>query len=386
MAHSPEFVDCREKWELRQGVTYLNHGSFGPPPRAVQSERLLWQRRLDSQPMDFFCRNYEEAWHAARACIAQLVGADPHNLVFVENATYAMNVVADSVSLQSDDEVLLTDHEYGAVLRIWRRAAKRAGAAEPRIVRLPQPVRSAEQVVDAVFAQVNQRTRLLILSHITSPTAIVLPVEEICAEARRRGIAVCVDGPHALAQRSLDLDRLGCDYYCVSCHKWLCAPFGSGFLYVRPDRQTHIQPPLLSWGRLEPEHIACWSDEFVWSGTRDPSAYLATAAAIRFLDDFGWERFRAQTHQLARYARQRLMHLTGLEPLVPDSIQWYGSMAHVPLPPGDALQLQQSLWSRYHIEVPIVRWNDRRWIRVSCHLYNRREDIDLLVDALGQLL
>jgi isopenicillin-N epimerase len=376
----------RNQWDLAPGVVYLNHGSFGPPPKPVQDARRAWQEQQDRQPMDFFMRRYEEAWFGARRRLAEFVGAEEGNLVFADNATAAMNVVASSVGLAPGDEVVLTDHEYGAVTRIWRRATERVGGVELRIAELPLPVESPEAVVESILAATSDRTRLLIVSHITSPTAITLPVGPIVQQARRRGIAVCVDGPHAVAQLPLALDGLGCDFYCASCHKWLSAPFGSGFLYVAPRFQEMIQPPLLSWGRLAPSRVAVWSDEFIWSGTRDPSACLSIPSAIDFLRQVGLDRFRRDTHRLAQYARQRLVELVGQPPIVPDSSQWYGCMAHVPLPPGETLPLQQRLWSDFGIEVPIVGWNDRRWIRVSCHLYNTAAEIDRLVDALRRLL
>jgi isopenicillin-N epimerase len=229
------------------------------------------------------------------------------------------------------------------------------------------------------------------VSHITSPTAVILPMSEICRAAHERGIAVCVDGPHAIAQIDLAIDSLDCDYYTASCHKWLSAPFGSGFLYVHPRRQESVGPLVQSWGRVSPTEPRRWDDEFVWSGTRDPSAFLSVPAAIEFLEGVGFEEFRSRTHALARYARERIAGLVGLEPLVPDSRQWYGSMAHVPLPPTksgglDARELQNALWREYGIEVPIVEHGGRRAIRVSCHLYNHRRDINRLVDALRKLL
>jgi isopenicillin-N epimerase len=385
MLDDPNWERWRGHWDLRPGVTYLNHGSFGPPPRAVQAARLAWQQRLDAQPMDFFLRGYEPAWFAARQRLADFVGSDAQDLVFVENATAAMNVVAGSFRLEAGEDVLLTDHEYGAVQRIWRRAADRAGS-RLCIARLPERIESADQVIDALFAAVTERTRLLVVSHITSPTAITLPIEAIVRRARARGIAVCVDGPHAPAQLPIDLRQLSCDYYCASCHKWLSAPFGSGFLYIAPAQQQSIGPPHLSWGRLLPTRPEVWSDEFIWTGTRDPSAYLAVPAAIDFLEAVGPEAFRQRVHELAGYARSRLAELTGLTPITPDSRQWYVGMAHAPLPPGDAVQLQRQLWEGYQIEVPIVAWDNRRWIRVSCHLYNRPDDIDRLVAALAHLL
>jgi isopenicillin-N epimerase len=390
------------RWQIRSDTIYLNHGSFGPPPDAVRRARRQWIDRLDEQPIDFFIRHFERELIAARDRLAEFVGTGGGNLIFVENATAGMNVVAASFPLEPGDEVLATDHEYGAVLRIWERACREAGAGL-KMVELPLPFSSAEETIAAIFAEATERTRLLIVSHITSPTAVTLPVERICGEARRREIATAIDGPHAVAQLPLAIDRLGCDFYAASCHKWLSAPFGSGFLYVAPPHQRLVRPPELSWGRIHPTPIETWSDEFVWTGTRDPSAFLAIPAAIEFLEEVGLEAFRARTHWLAQYARRRLVELTGLEPIVPDDPAWYGAMAHVPLPPrrisagADAAAraaighpvanlLQHALWSECGIEVPVVEFRDRRYIRVSCHLYNDTKQIDRLVTGLTQLL
>lgn len=372
-------------WCLRADTIYLNHGSFGPPPRSVQEARAEWQRRMDEQPMDFFVRQHEAATNAARLRLAQFVGARVENLAFVENATAGMNVVASSLRLKPDDEVLLTDHEYGAVRRIWQRSCDASGASL-RIVALPQRFNDPAEVVATIAAALGPKTRLLVASHITSPTAITLPIDQIVRVARERGVATCVDGPHAVAQLPLALEPLGCDFYTASCHKWLSAPFGSGFLYVAPRWQAQMRPTRLSWGRLPPAELPEWSDEFLWSGTRDYSAYLAVPAAIEFLEQAGIETFRAHGHALARYARARLVELTQLEPLVADDPQWYTCMTHVPLPAGDARRLQRMLWETARIEVPIVEFHESRWIRVSCHLYNSQRDIDHLVDALRQAL
>ncbi len=379
-------TDLGRLWKLRPDTIYLNHGSFGPAPEPVLAAQRRWKAALDEQPMDFFTRLHEPAWRAARKHLAEWLGAAEDNLVFVENATHAMNVVADSFPLATGDEVLLNDHEYGAVIRIWRRACERAGAAPPVIAPLPRPFDDPEQVVEAVFAAVTPRTRLIVASHITSPTALTLPVEAICRRAAAAGIAVCIDGPHALAQLDLSLDALGCDYYAASCHKWLSAPFGSGFLYVAPHRQASVRVPQLSWGRLLPATPAAWFEEFIWSGTRDPSPYLAIPDAIELMRSVGLETFRQHARELASYARSRLIDRFQLPPLATRHDDWHVAMAHVPLPPGDARSLQQALWHKHRIEVPIVDWNGSRYVRVSCHLYNTREQIDVLVDALDQLL
>ncbi|MEO8494678.1 MAG: aminotransferase class V-fold PLP-dependent enzyme [Planctomycetota bacterium] len=377
----------RDEWPIRADTIYLNHGSFGPTPKLVRDCQLDWQRQLACQPMDFFVRKYEPAWLAARDRLAEFVGTAPDNLVFVENATTAMNVVASTFPLRREDQVLLTDHEYGAVFRIWRRACEHSPGAEVTTAKLPRTIESDEQIVDAIFSAATQQTRLLVVSHVTSPTAIILPVKRICEEARRRGISVCVDGPHAPAQVPLTLDELPCDFYAASLHKWVSAPFGSGFLFVAPDWHDRVKTPMLSWGRISPQTPTTWWDEFVWPGTRDPSAYLATSSAIDLLEHrVGLSSFRARTHHLAQYARRQITDLTGMEPPTPDSEQWYGSMVSLPLPPGDAASLQKRLWQEHRIEVPIVEHNGQRSIRVSCHLYNRRADIDLLVQCLKPLL
>ena len=378
--------ELRGQWELREGTVYLNHGSFGPPPIAVQQARRSWQAELDAQPMDFFVRQLEGHLLNARRRLAEFVGTTAENLILADNATYGMNIVAESIPLSVGDEVVLTDHEYGAVLRVWERACSRTGATL-RIVELPKRFESPEQVVATIATALTDKTKLLVVSHITSPTAITLPVKEMCDRARARDVAVCIDGPHAVAQLPLDIDALDCDFYCASCHKWLCAPLGTGFLYVDPRRQADVVPPILSWGKLDTEEgPQSWVDEFGWLGTRDPSGLLTIPTAIEFLEGIGLDAFRARTHHLAQYARARLVDLTGLEPIIPADQGWFTSMAHVPLPDGEARPLQKALWEHHGIEVPIIEFSNRRWIRVSCHLYTTKCDIDKLVAALRQLV
>ncbi len=383
----------RERWALPDDVTYLNHGSFGPPPKVVQQARQQWSQQLDRQPMEFFIRRMEAHLDAACRRLGEFVGADADDLVFVDNATTAMNIVAANVTLQPDEEVLLTDHEYGAVLRIWQRTCERAGA-HAVIRKLPDPIRSDEELASTFLAGVTDKTRLIVVSHITSPTAVILPVEKICRAAREKGVPVCIDGPHALAMIPLNLRQIGCDYYAASCHKWLCAPFGTGFLYVSDRHQHGLEPVVRSWGGSISGRPAHWKDEFNWVGTRDPAGFLTVPTAVEFLESIGLDTFRRHTHQLAQYARRRITELTGLDADVPDSADWYGSMVTLPLPmtgwkPTKGVfrdPLQDALWEQYRIEIPLISWNGRRFVRVSCHLYNNRSEIDHLTDALGKLL
>lgn len=374
-----------QHWRLRPDTIYLNHGSFGPPPIPVQQARLEWQQRLDEQPMDFFVRQLEPAWFAVRERLAKLVGTTADNLIFVDNATVGMNIVADSFRLSAGEEVLLTNHEYGAVERIWDRACGLVGA-QRKTVEMPLPFTTVGETVERIMSAVTPRTRLIVISHITSPTAVTLPVKEVCAAARERGIATCIDGPHALVQEDVALDALGCDFYTASCHKWLSAPFGTGLLYAAPVHQPKIRPPYLSWGRLPPTAPSNWADEFLWNGTRDYAAIFAIPAAIDFIEGIGVKTFRQHAFGLAQYARRQISELTDLTPILPDDPAWYCSMAHVPLPPGSRQPLQDELWKQFRIEVPIVEWNGGRYIRVSCHLYNDQGQIDALVRGLRSLL
>ena len=336
--------------------------------------------------MDFLVRELEPELQTVCQSLGLFVGTGGENLILVDNATYAMNVVANSFSLSHGDEVMLTNHTYGAVRRIWQRQCEQVGA-KLATVNLPAVIESTEQIVDFFTAAVTPNTRLLVVSHITSPTAITLPVGQISKQMHERGVAVCIDGPHAVAQSPLAIDDLNCDFYAASCHKWLSAPFGTGFLYVHPRRQTQMKPPVLSWGRTDRSVTTSeWRDEFTWLGTRDPSGHLAIPAAIGFLRNVGMDNFRARTHYLARYARSALIEFAPRDPILPDSPVWYGSMAHVPLPDGDARQLQTALWNQYGIEVPVIDFDGKRWIRVSCHLYTNKAHIDQLVGALRALL
>ena len=390
---APMKSPIRHEWSLPDDVTYLNHGSFGPSPRVVRESRERWSARLEQQPMQFFVREAEQLLDSACTRLGELVGSRGGNLTFVDNATFGMNTVAESVELRPGDEVLLTDHEYGAVQRIWRHACQRAGA-RMIIQPLPVPFETPEAVVEQLMSGVTERTRLIVFSHISSPTAVILPARQICDAARQRGLPVAIDGPHAVAMLPVDLKELGCDFYTASCHKWLCGPFGTGFLYVHSRRQPKLKPRIISWGGSISGRDAHWKDEHRWLGTRDPAPFLAVPDAIHFMRNYGLEKFRKETHAMARYARNRILDVTGMQPLVPDSADWYGSMISMPLPiPSrwkppthgkiDPLQLQ--LVER-KIEAPVFGWNDRRFIRVSCHLYNSTDDVDRLVKALSECL
>ncbi|REJ64520.1 MAG: aminotransferase class V-fold PLP-dependent enzyme [Planctomycetota bacterium] len=377
----------RQHWSLPEGLTYLNHGSFGLPTRAVIQVQGQYLDRAAAEPMDFFVRELEPELIAARDRLADFVGADRGNLVFVENATYGMNVVAESVGLAAGDEVVMTTHEYGAVFRIWHRKCEEVGA---RVVeaKLPPRLESSDEIVDAVLAALTPKTKLVVFSHITSATAMKLPAERITRAVQDRGVAVCIDGPHAPGILPLELDALGCEYYTAVCHKWLSAAHGTGFLYVHPQVQATVRPSLLSWGRVQPAVPETWQDEFTWTGTRDMATYLSLPAALDFLAEFGWETLRRRTHYLARYARESIANLTGHDALIPDEEDWYGAMITMPLRNDGRpwVEFRDTLRSRFQIEALVYDVNEQRFIRTSCYLYNTKDDVDHLVEALRVLL
>jgi isopenicillin-N epimerase len=350
-------------------VAYLNHGSFGACPRAVFEEYQRFQRELERGPTNFLTRQLVEwFWgsgerpgqlHEAKARLAAFVGARNDDLVFVQNATSGLNAVIRSLRLGPGDEVLTTGHEYGAIVRTWEFLGANLVACSP-----------AE-----LLERIGPRTRVVCLSHITSPTALLLPVEDACAAAREAGALSIVDGAHAPGQVPVDLASLGADVYAGNCHKWLCAPKGAGFLWARPEHQGWIEPLVISWGYHDE---AGFGERHGWVGTRDPAAFLAVPKAIEVHATFDLERSRG----LADEAEVRLLEL-GLH-----RIPGIGApfMRAVELPPGDPEELWQQLYREFKVEVPVYDWRGRRLLRVSIGPYNDEADIDRLVRALGQLL
>jgi isopenicillin-N epimerase len=367
-------------------VAFLNHGSFGATPRPVFEKYQAWQREMERQPVEFFIQRFAGLMREARTALAAGVRTAPDNLCYVTNATTALNIVARSLRLSPGDEILTTDHEYGAMDRMWRFLCRKTGAVY-RTVPLPLPVTTPAALADRLWAGVTPRTRVLFFSHITSPTALILPARELCRRARAAGLLSIVDGAHALGQIPLDLEDLGADFYTANAHKWLCAPKGSAFLYARPAVQSLVEPLVVSWGDLAPMAGGRpFLDEQQWAGTRDIAAFLAVPEAIRFCAAHDWERVRAQCHALAGHARARLEALTGLPQICPDSADWYAQMAAVPLPPCDGPKLKARLYDQFRVEVPVMERPEGNYLRVSIQAYNSGADVERLVAALREIL
>jgi isopenicillin-N epimerase len=365
----------RERFLIDDGVVFLNHGSYGACPEPVFAEYQRWQRELEREPVDFLYRRLEGLLDEVRRALGSFVGADPEGIAFLPNATSGVNAVARSIALGPGDEVVSTDHEYGATRFTWQDACERAGARwVPRPVAVP--CTSHEEIVEAVWGGVTERTRVLFLSHITSPTAIRFPVEELCRRAREAGIVSVVDGAHAPGQLDLDLDAIGADFYAGNCHKWLCAPKGCGFLAVREEVRDLLRPAVVSWG----VHSKRFVERHGWQGTNDPSGFLALPAAIRFHGEV-LAPSRDRCHALVEEFRPRLG-----TPLTPPGQEWFVQMASVELPPCDAAEVRRRLWEEHRIEAVAEEWNGRPLLRASVQAYNNPEDLQALEDALAVLL
>jgi isopenicillin-N epimerase len=376
----------RDEFLLDPNVVFLNHGSFGACPRPVFERYQAWQRELELQPVEFLGRRQHDLLAAARAHLGEYLGVGHDDVVYVSNVTTALNIVAHSLPLEPGDEVLTTNHEYGALERTWTFVSERR---QTRVVvqRLPVPIADRDDVVEAIWAGVTPKTRVLFLSHITSPTAVTLPLEPLIARAKAAGIWTVVDGAHAPGHIDLDLGAMGVDFYGGNCHKWLSAPKGAGFLYVRPELQHLIQPVVVSWGwRPIDPGSSVFVDAIQRQATHDPAAYLSVPAAIEFQAERDWPRVRQECHALVRLARQQMAEVTGIQPLLEDDPRWFSQMATLPLPVCNAAELKRRLYDEYQIEIPATEWGEVPCLRVSVQGYNTRADIERLIAAVARLL
>jgi isopenicillin-N epimerase len=387
----------KQHWTLDPDITFLNHGSFGATPRAVLAKQDELRAQMEREPVRFFIRELEPLLDAARAELAAFVGADPADLVFVPNATAGVNAVLRSLDLDKHDELLVTSHEYPASRNALEFVAGVEGSKVVH-VELPFPIASADEVVQRVLDRVTDRTRLLLIDHVTSATALIFPIERIIAELNARGIDTLVDGAHAPGMLPLDLRTLGAAYYTANLHKWICAPKGAAFLYVRRNRQYAIRPVSISHGAsADTDRRSRFHNEFAWTGTDDPTPFLCVPDALRFLPSLaggGWPEVMRRNHELALRGRDAICETLGIAPPAPDDM--LGSMAAIPLPDGTTENvpmlygdpLQDQLLFEDRIEVPINHWPapPKRVLRISAQLYNTIDDYRQLADALHRRL
>ena len=383
-----------QHWTLDPRIDFLNHGSFGACPKPVLEAQTELRARMERQPLQFLARDLEGLLDEARGDLARFIGADPDDLAFVPNATSGVNTVIRSLELEPGDELLTTDHAYNACRNALRWQERRG--AKVVVAAVPWPIAGPPQVVDAVLGAVTARTRLALLDHVTSPTGIIFPVEEIVGRLQERGIDSLIDGAHAPGMMPLDLRGIGAAYFTGNCHKWLCAPKGAAFLYVRRDRQQRIRPLTISHGanaaRTERSRFRL---EFDWTGTDDPTPFLCIPHALRFLGSLfpgGWPDLIERNHALAVRGRKLLCEALRVEAPAPEEM--LGSLASVPLPDAKGKMplargvfwhpLQRALLERHDIEVPVMPFPapPRQLIRISAQAYNSEEQYARLAASL----
>jgi isopenicillin-N epimerase len=370
----------RREFRLEAGTDFLNHGSFGAPPSVVLEAAARWRARLEANPDAFFRELLPGALREAAAALANFVGSRADDLVFVENATSGTNAVLRSLSFSPGDEILASSHVYGAVRQAIRHVCERSGA---RFVeaKIGLPLADPENLFVPLAERITERTRLVVLDHIASPTGLVYPVERLARLAHARGARVLVDGAHAPGHIALDIPALGVDWYVGNCHKWLFAPRSSGFLWADARAQDGVHPLAIShdYGRG-------FVPEFAWTGTRDPAAWLCVVDGLRFLEQLGAERVRAYGHELAVSAAEKIAAAWDSSLDGPPDL--HGSMLAVRLPRRlwhglapdheGARELMSRLIAQHRIVVAVMPIDDALWARLSASVYSTPSDYERL--------
>jgi isopenicillin-N epimerase len=385
-------------WTLDPSIVFLNHGSFGACPRVVLEAQSNLRMRMEHEPVRFFIRDFEALHDQATEALAQWLGARSQDIASVPNATAGVNTVLRSFPLAPGDEVITTNHAYNACRNALDFVAAAAGARVV-VAQVPFPIASPEDVVEAVLSQTSPRTRLVLIDHVTSQTGLIFPLEHLVAELNRRGIDSLVDGAHAPGMIPLNLEKLGATFYTGNCHKWICAPKGAAFLYVRSDWQDRIRPLSISHGANSPrQDRSRFQLEFGWTGTTDPTPFLVLPEAFRFLSSLlpgGWDELAAHNRKMVLAGRRLLSEVLECEPPAPESM--IGFLASMPIP--DAKQekgsrsslldeLQDHLFFKSRIEVPVIPFPapPKRLLRISAQIYNDPEDYQTLAQALRTYL
>lgn len=378
--------DLTQEFSLNPEVNFLNFGSFGACPKVLMEDLFKWQRELEFEPVQFITKNGVKYVKSALADLGAYIGCAPRDLVFVPNPTHAMNIVARSFQLAPGDEILSTNLEYGAIDRTWNYHCRKHGATYVR-QKISLPVRSEDQIVGDFWKGYTHRTKAVFISHITSATALILPVERICREAKEKGLITIVDGAHVPGQIPLNLADLQADIYTGACHKWMMTAKGSSFLYVKPEMQAKFDPLIVSWGyESQYPSDSQFFDYHQFNGTRDFSAYLTIPRAIAFMKQHNWVDVAARCRKLAHENLPRFAELLGSYPLAPISDEFLGQMCSIPIKTKNAMLLQQQFFDDYKIEIPVFDIDGKQFIRYSINAFNSLKNLDDLYDAIKALM
>jgi isopenicillin-N epimerase len=377
--------NLRQHWLLKEDVAFLNHGSFGACPIPVLNEQQKWRANLEAQPIELLGRQCELLILSAKVALWHLAMRE-QDFGFVTNATEGVNAVLQSLIFKPGDELLTTNHVYNAVRKAMQHVAARSGASY-REVAIPLPLQSSDQIADAVISSLSPRTRLLLIDHVTSPTALIFPVQKISDVCQERGIDVIIDGAHAPGMMELNVPAQRASFYAGNLHKWVCAPKGCAFLWVHRQRQKDIHPLIISH-----HYQTSFEKEFGWQGTRDISGVLSIFEAIEFFDQFGWDNVMRHNHQLATWAQHMLCQRWNTIPMTPLDGSLIGAMATLRLPlrfqhidQSACEKLQQRLYDEFKVEAPLILWDNHAYVRISCQIYNTPRDYERLGEAIEKI-
>ena len=379
------YTDLKEAFLLRKDITFLNFGSFGATPKPIFEAYQQFQRELEYEPVQFIVNKGPEYLKESRVRLAEFLTCEPDDLVYVPNPTFAVNIVARSLDLKAGDEVLSTNIEYGACDRTWEFYCAEKGAKYIKQA-ISLPIQSKEAFLDDFWKGFNEKTRIVFISQITSATGLILPVKEICDEAKRRGLLVFIDGAHVPAHIELNLIALNADFYTGACHKWMMTPKGSSFLHVKPEHQKQLDPLVVSWGyQADFPGQSQFLDYHQFNGTRDFSAYLTIPEAIDFMKVNDWWGVAEDCRILVQKWLPGLCDFVGSKPLAPVTDEFIGQMGSIPVRCENPMELKNILYKEYKIEIPVMVQNGQVYIRYSINAFNSEEDLVKLEQTLLEL-
>jgi len=383
------FPELKKLFMLDPSVTYLNHGSFGACPKPIFNKLIEWQKKLEFEPVKHLAYDIFPLLEESRKSLSEYVGCDMNDVVFSPNPSTALNTVIKSLDLNENDEILSTNHEYGALDKTWSFICKKTGAKyKQQDIKLP--LTSNQDFIKQFSQGITDKTKIIFLSHITSSTALIFPVEKICKIAKQKNILCIIDGAHAPAHTDLNIKRIDPDVYVGACHKWMCSPKGVSFLYVKKEFQSRIDPLVVSWGyesegtSLLPgnnnEKYKQFLNYHEWQGTKDMSAYLTIPTTINFLNNNNWKDVALKCHEINLWARKEINQLLNNEPICND--KFLGQMSSIYLNCKNPIETQINFYKKYKIQIPFIEWNNKTFIRISVQAYNTKEDVFKLLEAL----
>jgi isopenicillin-N epimerase len=374
----------KDLYLLNPEITFLNHGSFGACPKPVFEEYQRWQHKLEQQPVEFMARDIYDYLKEARDSLGKFVGCSGDDLVYVTNPTTAVNTIIRSLDFGPGDEILTTDQEYGALIRTWNQYADKRGFKLVEHV-TQFPMTTHEDFVNKFWSDVNEKTKVIFISQITSATGVILPAEEICRRAKAEGIMTIIDGAHVPAHIPLSISEMDPDVYVGACHKWLSAPKGSSFMYVKNSLQENVNPLIISWGSEVDPSPSPFIYENQYQGTWDPSAFLTVPSAIQFQIDNDWESVKKRCRNLTQETRDRVYDIIKTEPICPNNDEWLGQMSSIIINLENRLEFKWMLLDKYKIEMPVYQWKDKILFRISFNAYNDEKDADRLIEVLEEM-